>query len=57
MAIFPEDAEGADEILALLEHPWRSFHSLALAVQVPLAIFLIIYGPLAFLLGLLWQIL
>lgn len=56
MAIFPQDASEAREMLAFFDHPLRAFHDRSRAAQVALAVFLAIYLPVIFLVALLWEL-
>lgn len=56
MGIFAEDAQGLEDVLELMEHPWRAFTRLMWYARIPLGAFLLLYLPFAFLCGLLMEI-
>lgn len=54
MSIFAP--EHATETLDILESPWSSLRQLPCIAQLPLALFMAIYCPLAFALGFMWEL-
>lgn len=57
MAVFAQDLESVGHVLGTLAHPVNRFLALrGLIPRLALALFLVIYLPLGFLLGVAWQI-
>lgn len=56
MPIFAQESDALEDVLSIMEHPQASFKSLAWYTQIPLAVFLIIWLPLGFIIGILIEL-